>query len=298
MATDEDNDSLFGSDGFEEAATEPSFDSCHAAPIASRSAPSIPGLFFFPDLLSRKVHDNVLLQVSECGYFALETETDTQQAPFSTNGDQDASEGQAYRRSPRNQAMLFARSLAPPSQTQQGDDSHQVMDSGFDKASAACAGLPAWAIELIQHLRQLLTSVPDSELPGNVKDLLFPADQLLSRQLILNLYNGAEGLAPHVDLVHRFADGILLCSFGPQGTGTVMDFTHASKDPHHLFLPSGSVLLLSGEARYEWKHGISARHSDLVRSSDCLHQVDQLSRSIRLSITIRSMLNGADVGGQ
>uniref|UniRef100_V5EZF5 Fe2OG dioxygenase domain-containing protein n=1 Tax=Kalmanozyma brasiliensis (strain GHG001) TaxID=1365824 RepID=V5EZF5_KALBG len=99
-----------------------------------------------------------------------------------------------------------------------------------------------------------------------VKHLLFPSDQLRSRQLILNLYAGAEGLSPHVDLVNRFADGIILCSFGPQGTGTVMDFTHERQASEHLFLPSGSVVVLSGQARYDWKHGISAR--DMDRRSD------------------------------
>ncbi|TKY88299.1 hypothetical protein EX895_002651 [Sporisorium graminicola] len=190
--------------------------------------------------------------------------------------------------------MLFARSLAAPPSTSQVS----TPSSSGGNDLAGCSGLPSWAIQLIQHLHRLLTSLPDQRLPLNVRELLFPRDQLLSRQLILNLYNGAEGLAPHVDLVNRFADGIVLCSFGPHGTGTVMDFTHQAHPAKHVFLPSGSVLVLAGEARYDWKHGISARDIDLVEAADGSGRIEAIKRSIRLSVTIRSMLPGADVVGE
>ncbi|SPO29026.1 uncharacterized protein UTRI_05600 [Ustilago trichophora] len=292
MDVDDGTDSLFGSDTSHDASALQYVDL--NVPVASRLAPSIPGMFFFPDLLSRQLHDQVLNQVSKCGYFSLEND---EMSPSQLD-QHDLSLEKAYHRSPRNQAMLFARSLPPLGTNEDRNDTSLETDSKRDDISAGCFGLPAWAVELILYLRQLLTSLPNEQLDQNTKHLLFPVNQLLSRQLILNLYNGPQGLASHVDLVHRFADGILLCSFGPQGTGTVMDFTHPTKAPHHLFLPSGSVLLLSREARYEWSHGISARPSDLVRSAECPEKVETVHRSIRLSITIRSMLPGADVVGQ
>lgn len=282
---DVDSDSLFGSEVSHDDTDDSGLQPPDSAPIASRTAPQIPGTFYFPELLSRQLHDLVLHQVSECGYFDLEDDNETQRAG---GMELDA----AYQRSPRNQAMLFASSLTSPSSADHGGA------SGVQNEPSDCSGLPSWAIELIHQLRQLLTSLPDHHLPADVKDMLFPKNRLLSRQLILNLYNGAEGLAPHVDLVHRFADGILLCSFGPHGTGTVMDFSHEAQPRQHLFLPSGSVLVLSGEARYDWKHGITARDCDLVRSADGSDRIDALKRSIRLSITIRSMLPGADVVGE
>lgn len=292
MHVDHGTDSLFGSDTSHDSSDHQHVDLNQ--PVASRLAPSISGMFFFPDLLSRQLHDQVLNQVSACAYFSLQND----QVSPSQPDQHDLSLEQAYHRSPRNQAMLFARSLPPLSTSQERNDTSLQTDSRSDHISAGCSGLPAWAVQLILYLRQLLTSLPNEQLDQDTKHLLFPVNQLLSRQLILNLYNGAQGLASHVDLVHRFADGILLCSFGPQGTGTVMDFTHPTKAPHHLFLPSASVLLLSGEARYEWKHGISARPSDLVRSPECPEKIETVHRSIRLSITIRSMLPGADVVGQ
>lgn len=295
MDTDDDDDSLFGSEASNAATVDSSHVLAEHVAIASRQVPSIPGMFFFPELLSREVHDQVLHQVSACGYFAFEDEG------IEAAQEQDlasVSSQTGYRRSPRNQAMLFARSLPSGKSGMSHETTQQNSGASADHEVAGCLGLPAWAVKLILHLQQLVSSMSDDVLPRQVKDLIFPADQLLSRQLILNLYKGAEGLASHVDLVNRFADGILLCSFGPQGTGTVMSFTHDSKPAHHLFLPSGSVLLLSGEARYDWKHGISARHSDLVRSANLPNGIDRLDRSIRLSITIRTMLPGADIVGE
>ncbi|CDU23622.1 uncharacterized protein SPSC_02251 [Sporisorium scitamineum] len=283
----DDVDSLFGSDSDQDVVNADEVQLLDGGPVASRTAPNIFGMFFFPNLISRELHDRVLHQVSACGYFALQDGSDIA-----------SSEDAAYRRSPRNQAMMFARSLASPASTIASGSAEQVSNPSSEESPSGCSGLPSWAIDLIQHLRELLTSQPDHHFPLRVKQQLFPQDQLLSRQLILNLYNGAEGLAPHVDFVNRFADGIVLCSFGPYGTGTVMDFTHAVHPAQHLFLPSGSVLVLSGEARYDWKHGISARDVDHVQAEDGSDRVDALKRSIRLSVTIRSMLPGADVVGE
>lgn len=293
MDSDDDADSLFDSEDSRVAGSNANLVLIQDTPIASRLPPSIPGLFFFPELLPRHLHDHILRQVSACDYFALQEED----VP-SRSGHTDVLQGQAYQRSPRNQAMLFARSLPNRSASGQSDASRESVSPVQEDDLSGCSGLPPWAVELIRHLEQLLVTLPEHQLPAEIKSMLFPAEQVLSRQLILNLYNGAEGLASHVDLVNRFADGILLCSFGPQGTGTVMDFTHESRPSQHLFLPSGSVLLLSGESRYDWKHGIVARPFDLVQSADHPDRIDSLKRSIRLSITIRSMLPGADIVGE
>lgn len=295
MGSDDDADSLFDYESNDSHSAEavPDPQLRRGIPVASRSAPEIPGLYFFPNLLSRDLHDEVLQQVSACDYFALQDAAENCAAPIGSD-----SEGRAYRRSPRNQAMLFARTIPSTADIKNGDLAQQPGASGSDGNLPGCSGLPSWSVNLIQRLRQLLTSLPEQKLPHEVKELLFPAEQLLSRQLILNLYNGTEGLASHVDLVNRFADGILLCSFGPQDTGIVMDFTHDSGASEHLFLPSCSVLLLSGEARYDWKHGIAARSFDLVRAASNPDRVDRIRRMIRLSITIRSMIPGADVVGE
>lgn len=52
----------------------------------------------------------------------------------------------------------------------------------------------------------------------------------------------------------------------------------------HLFLPARSLLILSGDARYKWSHGISGRRSDQVDGE----VIRRSSR--RLSLTFRSAL--------
>jgi len=52
-------------------------------------------------------------------------------------------------------------------------------------------------------------------------------------------------------------------------------------EAHNLRLMPESLLGLSGEARLEWRHGISARRSDLVDSL-------RVPRSRRVSLTFRT----------
>ncbi|PWZ01835.1 hypothetical protein BCV70DRAFT_210111 [Testicularia cyperi] len=274
-----DRDSLFDSDisGNGDAQTELTPGSSRPNDSSDGNAPDISGLFFFPNLLPRGLHDQVLQSVAACGYFVLDFED------VETLGERRGSSN--YARNPRNQVMLFGRSHL-------GEIQSGITGNGAARNESG-SGLPEWSEDLITRLRVLVEG--QAEVPSDVKEMLFPTDRRISRQLILNLYTRGEGLFPHVDLVNRFADGIMLCSFGPTGTGTVMDFYHDDGRQRHLYLPSGSVLILSKEARYDWKHGITARDSDLVQFENVTHEV---RRSIRLSITIRAMLPGADIVGE
>lgn len=267
MPSDDETDSLFDSDT-DSSALEKN-NNAHELeavdPVASTVAAEIRGLYLFPDLLPRRLHDEVLQRVAECAYFSLDNDT-TQQ--------------DGYQRGKRNQVMLFGRS-----------QSASIVQT-TEPSPAFSSGLPQWAEDLISNLEQLLDA---SLLPDDLRQLLFPQSQQLSRQLILNLYTQGEGLFPHVDLVNRFADGIILCSFGPSSTGTVMDFYHTDQPAQHLYLPSCSVLVLSGEARYDWKHGITARSTDRIQHPD--GSITEQNRSLRLSVTIRAMLPGADIVG-
>ncbi|KAJ6468962.1 hypothetical protein DFH09DRAFT_1222044 [Mycena vulgaris] len=114
-----------------------------------------------------------------------------------------------------------------------------------------------------------------------------------ARQAILNLYRPGEGITPHVDLLRRFGDGIVGVSFG---SGCLMQFARVAEAegvrPLNLFLPERSVLVLSGDARYGWTHGIEERTADLVAGTGVVE------RGVRLSITFRWLLPGADVVGE
>lgn len=99
-------------------------------------------------------------------------------------------------------------------------------------------------------------------------------------QMIVNEYQPGQGIAPHVDCVPCFGDVIASLTLG---AGAVM----ALSDPHtgrkeDVYLEERSLIVLSGEARYQWRHGIPARLSDTVNSI-------KIPRGRRLSLTFRVM---------
>lgn len=158
-------------------------------------------------------------------------------------------------------------------------------------------GLPPFIPQLINELSILL----ERHLQPSTRQLLFPAtfgDQRYpARQVILNLYLPGEGISPHIDLLGRFGDGIIVLSLI---SGIVMDFIPegaSSSTPIPLWLPACSILVLEGEARYQWKHGIRATKQDFIQSrKDEEGSVDGVwvDRQMRISCTIRWLLPGAE----
>ena len=80
-------------------------------------------------------------------------------------------------------------------------------------------------------------------------------------QVIVNEYLPGQGIASHIDCEPCFKDTIASLSLG---SGCVMNFTNkfdkTKKIP--VWLEPRSLVVLSGEARDEWLHGIPARKSD------------------------------------
>lgn len=97
-------------------------------------------------------------------------------------------------------------------------------------------------------------------------------------QLTVNHYLPGQGIAPHVDTHSAFEDTIVSLSLG---SSTVMDMRH--EDSHlPVLLPRRSLAVLSGPARYLWRHGIAYRKTDLVDSL-------KRERRTRLSLTFRQV---------
>ncbi|EPS71390.1 hypothetical protein M569_03370, partial [Genlisea aurea] len=146
---------------------------------------------------------------------------------------------------------------------------------------------PWWAIELSDLISDEAKEPPCS---------LFPSE-LLSReplfnQLIVNIYQPGEGIAAHVDLM-RFEDGIAVVSLE---SSCVMHFTPAAAaaaaadddDDHRKQIPvlltPGSLVMMWGEARYEWKHGI-----DRGRPGSQVWNGREIRQERRTSITLRRL---------
>lgn len=97
------------------------------------------------------------------------------------------------------------------------------------------------------------------------------------------------GIPPHVDTHSAFKDEIISLSLG---SDVVMEFRkpHPTNDNEYekhvsVRLPRRSLLVMSGEARYGWKHSITPRKIDIVQSSD--GHLTAKFRDTRLSYTFR-----------
>jgi len=131
---------------------------------------------------------------------------------------------------------------------------------------------------------------------------LFPGDIMerepLFDQMICNYYEPGQGITPHVDLLTKFDDGIVIISLG---SSCIMDFrpvTNIEEDEKYsekkeiknnegskisVLLQPGDVLSICGDARYKWTHGIEK------------HLVDEwegksIPRGKRVSVTLRRLL--------
>lgn len=123
--------------------------------------------------------------------------------------------------------------------------------------------LPEWLSPLYLKLvsESLLTTIPD--------------------QVIVNEYLPGQGISEHVDCVPCFGDTIASLSLG---SPCVMNFTHPrTPDPDRVLLGERSLIGLSDAARYEWRHSIPARKSDIINGV-------RFPRGRRLSITFRTVL--------
>jgi len=122
--------------------------------------------------------------------------------------------------------------------------------------------LPDWALPLVVRLTDgnVMPSAPD--------------------QLIVNEYEPGQGISPHVDCVPCF--GPVICSV-TLGSSCMMKFSAGADERREwLLLERGSLLVLAGPARYDWRHSIPARKSDRIGD-----QV--ISRGRRVSLTFRTV---------
>ncbi|XP_004605211.2 alkylated DNA repair protein alkB homolog 8 isoform X2 [Sorex araneus] len=113
----------------------------------------------------------------------------------------------------------------------------------------------------------------DEPLPGGLPDL---CESILEAwlkegfitykpdQLTVNQYEPGHGIPPHVDTHSAFEDEIISLSLGSE---TVMDFKHPDGATAPVMLPRRSLLVMRGEARYLWAHGITPRKFDTVQAS-------------------------------
>ncbi len=106
-------------------------------------------------------------------------------------------------------------------------------------------------------------------------DGYFPAPP---ERALINEYHPGQGIGAHKD---RDADHIRLVAIISLGSPIVMDFTRPGHATRSYHLRPRSLVVMQGEARDRWLHGITGRKSDRVGGL-------VLPRGRRLSITFRS----------
>lgn len=100
-------------------------------------------------------------------------------------------------------------------------------------------------------------------------------------QVIINEYLPGQGITAHVDCEPCFGCTIASLSLG---SACLMEFSHLhSNQSSTQFLAPRSLLILNGEARFNWTHGIAARKSDVIDGK-------KIARGRRVSLTFRSVI--------
>ena len=103
----------------------------------------------------------------------------------------------------------------------------------------------------------------------------------LPEQVIINEYLPGQGIAAHIDCVPCFGSAIASLTLG---SGCTMDFTHPTTlEKVSLYLEPRSLVVLTGTARYDWRHGIAGRRSDRVEGV-------VRARGRRVSLTFRTVV--------
>ena len=95
------------------------------------------------------------------------------------------------------------------------------------------------------------------------------SDYGLFDQLTINDYAPGQGIPSHVDKHSPFEEIFTTLSLK---SGVTMQFRRSSPDQDgkpmvkHLYLKPRSLVVFTGEARYNWLHGIACRKVDNIYS--------------------------------
>lgn len=89
-------------------------------------------------------------------------------------------------------------------------------------------------------------------------------------QCIVNKYTSKQGIGPHIDHPKLFDDMIAIISLGAAAD---MVFTR-DDEKIDIRMEPRSIIILSGEARYKWKHAIPPR----VRAGERISLTYRLSK--------------------
>lgn len=100
-------------------------------------------------------------------------------------------------------------------------------------------------------------------------------------QLIVNEYLPGQGITNHVDCEPCFEGIVISISLGSFATMNFVNNNTKQKIP--VLLSPKSAVVLKGDSRYKWTHGIPARKSDTINGI-------KKERTRRVSLTFRKVI--------
>jgi alkylated DNA repair protein alkB family protein 8 len=149
----------------------------------------------------------------------------------------------------------------------------KIFDYTTKTMRLGCGPFPGCALEMIERYRNIM-----NDFKSNTSDSVVFEDM---DQLTVNCYEPGSGIAPHVDTHTSIGETILLFSFG---SDVIMEFTTSSeestRDVVEVLIPSRSMVIMTGDSRYGWTHGIRSRTFDVVNG-------EMKHRKARVSFTFR-----------
>lgn len=135
--------------------------------------------------------------------------------------------------------------------------------------SARIGPLPEWLDRLAHKIHEAASS--------EARQLLSPSQAF--EQAIVNEYLPGQGIAPHVD---RDCFGPVIATVS-LGSAINMDFCcDETGESHVQRLEPRSLVLMHGDARSTWRHGIAKRRTDIWDGR-------KVPRQRRVSITLRTI---------
>lgn len=104
-------------------------------------------------------------------------------------------------------------------------------------------------------------------------------------QCIVNEYLRKENISPHIDQPEDFGPVVVSISL-LEDTNFIFDLPN-TKEKYNIFVPKRSVLAMTGDSRYKWRHSIPSRVT-YVDSSGTKHTKSTNYR--RISLTYRTVI--------
>ena len=110
-------------------------------------------------------------------------------------------------------------------------------------------------------------------------------------QVIVNEYRESQGIAPHIDSPSSFAGFVAMISLLETWEMEFRKRRSKAKITHKLDRRSAAIL--TGEARYQWKHGIPKRKTEPGPVKPGKKRPSRVPRHRRISLTFRKVIGPA-----